>query len=259
MILAVLQARVSSSRLPGKVLAEVLGAPMILRQVERVRRSGLIDQLVIATSQDPSDDLLAELCSKEDLAIFRGSLSDVLGRFYGACAKINPHHVVRLTGDCPLADPEVIDHVIEKHLEDLNDYTSNTITPTFPDGLDVEVFTFKALEEAFQEAQLPSEREHVTPFIYKRPHRYKLGCLTFEEDLSYLRWTVDEPVDLNFVREVYQALYPGNPSFGMLDVLELLKRRPDLAEMNKGFVRNEGYLKSLKEDQDYLEGRGPDV
>ncbi|EHM10244.1 spore coat polysaccharide biosynthesis protein F, CMP-KDO synthetase [Thermanaerovibrio velox DSM 12556] len=255
MILAVLQARVSSSRLPGKVLAEIMGVPMILRQIERVRRSRRVEALVLATSTEQSDDPLAELCEREGIDLYRGSLSDVLDRFHGACITRKPDHVVRLTGDCPLADPKVIDDVIELHLKDHNDYTSNTLCPTFPDGLDVEVMRFSALEEAFREATLPSEREHVTPFIHKRPKRYKLGCLKLEgKDLSSLRWTVDEPEDFRFVCKIYEALYPKNPAFGMSDVLKLLEERPELVGINSGFIRNEGYLKSLAEDEKFLRG-----
>lgn len=255
MILSVLQARVSSSRFPRKVLAEIMGVPMVLRQIERVRRAHLIDHLVLATSSDESDDPLAELCTAEGVDVYRGSLEDVLGRFYGACAAQRPDHVVRLTGDCPLADPDVIDRVIDMHLGEGNDYTSNTLEPTFPDGLDVEVVRFSALEEAYREAVLPSEREHVTPFIYKRPERYRLGCLKLNgRNLSHLRWTVDEAEDFKVICAVYEALYPKNPAFGMGEILQLLEEKPDLMDINSGFVRNEGYLKSLAEDQAFLKG-----
>lgn len=249
MILAVLQARTGSSRFPGKVLAPLWDKPMLLRQIERLRRASSCAELIVATSRDPGDDALEAVCASEGIRCFRGSLEDVLDRFYQACVPFAPAQVVRLTGDCPLADPEVIDAVVAKHLEEENDYTSNTLEPTFPDGLDVEVLRFSCLEEAWREAVLPSEREHVTPFVHRRPERYRLGNLRREgTDLSGLRWTVDEPEDLDFVSRIYEALYPHNPRFGMKDVLELLRNRPELQEINQGFVRNEGWLKSLQED-----------
>ncbi len=256
MLLAILQARVSSSRFPRKVLAPLLEKPMILRQIERVRRAGAIDRLLLATSDDPSDAELASLCEREGVECYRGSLQDVLDRFYHAAVRFEPRHVVRLTGDCPLADPSVIDAVVYKHLREKNDYTSNTLVPTFPDGLDVEVFRFPLLEEAWRNAELPSEREHVTPFMYKRPETYKLGNLEREGDnLQHLRWTVDEPEDLIFVAKIYQALYPSNPSFTTQDVLEFFAEHQEVLEINNKFIRNEGLLKSAAEDKTFLEAR----
>lgn len=253
MILAVLQARFSSSRLPGKVLKDLLGEPMLYRQIERVSRSKRIDKLVVATSTDHSDDPVEKMCLDKGVHCFRGSLDDVLDRFYRAAEPFSPDHVVRLTGDCPLIDSNVIDSIVELHLAEGNDYTSNTIIPTFPDGLDAEVVTWNALKTAWENATLPSEREHVTPFIYKRPERFRLGCLEKEEkSLLGLRWTVDEQEDLLFVRRVYEALYPKNSAFSTDDVLELLRVYPELNSINSGFERNEGYEKSLKTDEVFL-------
>jgi spore coat polysaccharide biosynthesis protein SpsF len=226
MIIGVLQARYSSRRLRGKVLAPVVGQPMILRQVERLQRCQRIDHLVVATSTDPSDDCVAQACAQAGLDCFRGSLDDVLDRMLHATAQAT--HVVRLTADCPLADPEIIDQVIDKHIEDNNDYTSNTLERTFPDGLDVEVVRRTCLEVAAREATLPGEREHVTRYLYNNPDRFRLGCITSDVDRGMLRWTVDEPADLEFVRSVYGALYPVNPGFTTQDVLDLLDGREDL-------------------------------
>lgn len=257
MILAVLQARFSSTRLPGKVLKPILGRPMLAFQVERVERCKRIDRLVVATSTDGSDDAIDDLCRKIGVDCFRGSLGDVLDRVYRAALGYNPEHVVRLTGDCPLADPEVIDGLIEFYLEGCYDYASNTLEPTFPDGLDAEVMRFSALEEAWKRAVLPSEREHVTPFIYKMPGRFKIGNFRRLEDLSYLRWTVDEPEDFELVRQIYEALYPSNPDFSAEDVLGLIRRAPLFAEINKGIGRNQGLKKSEEKDREFLaEGRG---
>lgn len=204
----------SSSRLPDKVMAPVLGVPMIGRQVERLRRAKRIDELVVATSSDPSDDPLADYCDRQGLAVFRGSLNDVLGRFAGAMA----HHVeakvvIRLTADCPLTDGSVIDAVVERHLSSGADYTSNTVVRTYPHGLDVEVASASALLEASREATEAYDREHVMPFIYHRPERFHLEGVERTPSLSHLRWTVDVPEDLEFVRDVYARLYPSDPTF----------------------------------------------
>lgn len=231
MITGVLQARVSSRRLEGKVLADLVGQPMILRQVERLRRSSRMDKLIVATSTDPTDDPLVRTCTSYGIECYRGSLEDVLGRMLLAAGRTE--HIVRLTADCPLADPEIIDRVISVHVDNNNDYTSNTLVRTFPDGLDVEVVRYSALAIAAREAQQAYEREHVTPFLYKRPARFRLGNVTSEIDRSALRWTVDEHIDLELVRAIYAVLYPLNPRFTTQDILRLLGSRPELARVNE--------------------------
>lgn len=244
MILGVLQARASSSRLPGKVLMPMAGAPMLERQIERLLRAQRMDKLVLATSDGSDDDAVAEIAGRAGIELYRGSLDDVLDRYYQAARPHLPRHVVRVTGDCPLADWEVIDRAIEFAVEGGYDYASNTLNPTWPDGLDVEVATFAALETAWREAVRPLEREHVMPFITSRGERFRLGSLESERDLSHMRWTVDEPQDYEFVRRVYEALFPGNPAFTTADVLALLEKQPELATLNTGFIRNEGLRKS---------------
>ncbi len=205
----------TSTRLPGKVMAPVLGEPMIGRQIERLRRCRRIDKLMVATSTDGSDDPLAAYCEKLDTAVFRGPLHDVLERF-AAAARRNPEAkaLVRLTADCPLADPQLIDRVIDHHLAAGADYTSNTLgSRTYPHGLDVEVIRPRVLQDANDYAHDPYEREHVTPYIYRRPEDYKLAGVARHESLAKLRWTVDLPEDLAFVRDVYAKLYPFNPAF----------------------------------------------
>ena len=251
-VLAILQARTSSSRLPGKVLMQILGRPMLALQLERLRRCRKIDHLVVATSDHPSDDVLAALCADLGLPVCRGSLDDVLSRFAGAAQPYAPDVVVRLTGDCPLADPQLIDEVIENFLSADYDYLSNCAPATYPDGLDVEVFSYRALLEAETEAVLPSHREHVTPFIRRQPERFRVGNLAAEGDCSHLRWTVDEPEDFVFVSEIYERLYPQKPDFSSLDILALLKAHPELQNMNARFERNEGARKSLQADTEYF-------
>lgn len=240
MILGILQARCSSSRLPGKVLKPILGEPMLARQIERLRRVRKIDRLIVATSSDARDAGLAELCADADIACFRGSLDDVLDRFYQAAVHYQAYHVVRLTGDCPLCDPELIDQLIDLFLDGRHDYASTALVPTYPDGLDAEIMTMDALGQAWREARSPSDREHVTPFIHTRPERFKLASLIAETDLSDLRWTVDEPEDFEMVSRVYEALYPGNPEFSTADILGFLEDNPEIAALNAKFERNEG-------------------
>ena len=205
----------TSSRLPGKVMAPVLGQPMIARQIERLRRATLIDDLVVATSVNASDDPLADFLAGLGVKVFRGPLDDVLGRFCGAL-EVHPQAktVVRLTADCPLADWRVIDQVIAKHRDAGADYAANTpAVRTYPHGLDTEVVKASVLLEAGREAADPYEREHVTPFVYRRPERYKMAWVSREPSLAHLRWTVDLPSDLAFVRGVYERLYPLDPAF----------------------------------------------
>lgn len=258
MILAILQARFSSTRLPGKVLKTILGRPMLSLQIERVQRCKRIDQLLVATSEDVSDNGIEELCHDIKVPCFRGSLNDVLDRFYNAASLYRPEyperpeHIVRLTGDCPLTDPLLIDQMIDFYLEGNFDYATNTIEPTFPDGLDVEIFRYKILEEAAREAILPSHREHVTPFMSSQPHRFKIGNLKNSTNLSHLRWTVDEPEDFEFVSHIYKTLYKKIPEFSTQDILNLLSQQPDLLQYNNSFIRNEGVLKSLKADEKFI-------
>jgi len=256
MILAILQARVSSSRLPGKVLKPLLGRPVLDLQIERVLRARRIDKLVVATSTGEDDEAIASLCKDLGVVCFRGALEDVLDRFYQAAQQQHPTTVVRLTGDCPLTGPEVIDGCIDFFGAGQFDYVSNAIEPSFPDGLDVEVMRFDCLEQAWREARLPSEREHVTPFIHSHPERYRIGHFRNDRDLSHLRWTVDEPEDLELVRAIYEALYQDNPAFSTRDILALLESRPELAVLNTGHQRNAGLMKSQQQDAAWRAGGG---
>lgn len=241
MILAVLQARCSSTRLPGKVLKPILGTPMLLRQIERVKRSACIEKILVATSDDPSDDPIESICEENGIVCFRGKLDDVLDRFYQAASLYHPLHVVRLTGDCPLSDPDLIDKVIRFHLQGEFDYTSNALEPTFPDGLDVEIFRFSCLQKAWRHARSASDREHVTPYMYRTARQVKKGSYTNRIDLSHLRWTVDEEADFLLITRIYEALYQQNPSFSSEDILDYLHKHPELLKLNSQYKRNERY------------------
>ncbi|MGZ3366751.1 MAG: cytidylyltransferase domain-containing protein [Caulobacteraceae bacterium] len=230
MILAVLQARMSSTRLPGKVMADVAGAPMILRQIERLKRARRLDLIAVATSTDPSDDGLAAMLALHDIPVHRGPLDDVLARYAGALAAHPADILARLTADCPLADPEAVDAVIDLLTAHGLDYAANTPAHrTYPKGLDVEVMRADALLRAAREAKDPYEREHVTPFLYRRPELFAQDFISQAKDEGEVRWTVDRPDDLEFVRQVYDALYPGGPAFTSEDVRAFVRSRPDLA------------------------------
>lgn len=246
---AVLQVRAGSTRLPGKALRPLAGAPMLERHLERVRRARRLDALVVATSTCADDDAVAALCGELGVDCYRGSLEDVLDRVYCAARPGAPSHVVRLTGDCPLADPEVIDQVVAFCIQGGYDYASNVLEPTYPDGLDVEVMRLESLAAAWREARLASEREHVTPFLYKHPERFRLGSVKAQRDLSHLRWTVDEPEDFELVERIYRALYPGNAAFSSAEILSLLDSAPQLKTLNTRHRRNEGYAKSAAHDR----------
>jgi len=253
MILGVLQARMGSSRLPGKVLKKILNRPMLALQIERIKQAHLINKLIIATSNNPEDDAIESLCADLGVECFRGSLNHVLERFYQAAVPHQPGHVVRLTGDCPLIDPEIIDQVIQFHLDHSYDYSSNTLEPSFPDGLDLEVMKFSALKAAFENAELPSELEHVTPYIHRRPDVFSLGNFKAQKDVSFHRWTVDEPEDFELVAWIFENL---NLKYGMKfraqDVLGLLGQHPEKFNLNQKYVRNEGMKKSLLADQAFV-------
>lgn len=221
----------SSRRLPGKVLSPILGKPMIVRQLERICRSRA-ERVVVATSEDETDDAVADIVEQAGHTCYRGSLADVLDRMYRAALSSDAGHVVRLTADCPVIDHRVIDTVIDAHLRDRNDYTSNTLTRSYPDGEDVEVLTMDALHRAWQGAERREDREHVTPFIYTHPELFKLGSVEARDNLAHLRWTVDYPEDLAVVRTIFERLYETSPEFSLEDILELFDRSPELEAMN---------------------------
>jgi spore coat polysaccharide biosynthesis protein SpsF len=250
MILAILQARMSSTRLPNKVLKPIMNQPMLALQLARIKQSKRINKLIVATSVQPDDDAIENLCNNLQIDCFRGDLNDVLSRFYHASLAYSPKHVVRLTGDCPLADASVIDQVITEHLKQRADYTSNCQPATFPDGLDVEVFTAQALAISYQNAVKPSEREHVTQFMRNHPDLFVLANYQYHHDLSAYRWTVDEEKDFEFVTQIYQHLYTKNPYFTLQDILALVEKKPQLCKINQGFSRDEGLLKSLQQDKE---------
>lgn len=248
-IKAVIQARVGATRLPGKVMMKVLDKPILEYVIERVNRAKLIDEVIVATTENKEDLPIVDLAARLDVRVYCGSENDVLDRFYQAAKLFKIKNIVRITSDCPLIDPDIIDMVIEKHINAGADYTANIIKETYPDGEDVEVFTFESLKRAWRSAKLASEREHVTPYIRKHIKLFKIVNIECDDDLSNKRWTIDEPADYEFVIQIYQALYHKNPFFGMRDILEFLKIHPEIEEINHHISRNEGYLKSVIDDK----------
>ncbi len=243
MILAIVQARMSSTRFPGKVLEPILGEPMLGRQIMRIRRWKRIDRLIVATSDQSSDDSIADFGARSGIACYRGALLDVLDRFYAAAKAFGPaEHIVRLTADCPLADWQVIDDCIALHLADGADYSSNALQRSFPDGLDVEVFRMVVLERMWRDACESDEREHVTLYVGRHPDLFRIAHHRQAKDLSSLRWTVDTPADLAMVRAIYAALLAEKPEFRQDDILALLHERPDIVALNAP----EGHCPSLR-------------
>lgn len=243
-VVAIIQARMGSSRLPGKSLAEIEKRPMLWHVIRRVKRATLVDRVVVATSVAPADDAIENVCRENGVPCHRGSENDVLDRFYHAARAEKAAQVVRITADCPLIDPEVIDRVVRRFQRGDLDYASNAMVRSYPDGLDTEICSFSALERAWHESSKPSEREHVTPYLRSG----KFRTANVENDSSFLhqhyRWTVDEMADLDFIREVYKA-FQEKEHFGMKDVFELIEKNPGLQRMNSEIVSNRGYYKSL--------------
>lgn len=230
----IVQARMTSTRLPGKVLKTVMGKPLLEYQIERLRRVKSADEIIIATTTNDTDLPLVQLCECLRIPYFRGSEEDVLSRYYGAASEHNLDIIVRVTSDCPLIDPLVIDKVIGFYLEHRSryDYISNSLKRSYPRGMDTEVFSFVVLEEAYLEAQAQPAREHVTPFLYQHPERYRLGNVALEKDESVQRWTVDTREDFELIRRILEALYPVNPEFTLEDILALLLKYPEWLGIN---------------------------
>ena len=232
---ATVEARMNSSRLPGKVLRPILGKPTLELLIERLRRARTVDQVVVATTIHPADDPLERLAGRLGVGCFRGSEEDVLGRVFGAARSVKADVIVEITGDCPLIDPEVIDRVVEIYRGSDADYVSNGLRRTYPDGLDTQVFATAILAEVAELTNDPADREHVSLYIYEHPERYKL--LNVESGLPESAWdprlTLDTAEDLELISSIYHALYPENPTFGLADILALLYRNPHWLAVNR--------------------------
>jgi len=234
-IVAIIQARMGSSRLPGKVLKDLCGQPMLAWVVGRTTSAKLVNQIIVATTTDVRDGAIVQFCQTNTITCFRGSPNDVLDRYYQAAKYFQADIIVRITADCPLIDPELIDKTIKAFLDSNVDFAANRLPPpfirTYPIGLDVEVVSFHAIERAWNEATELHEREHVMPYFYEVPDRFKIIILDHEKDLSALRWTVDTPEDLEFIRQILKYLH-CRMDFSWKDVLEVIEKNPELLQIN---------------------------
>lgn len=228
----VVQARMGASRLPGKPLFQVLGRPLLSYLIERLKMCRNIDRIAIATSTLPQDDPIAEAAKKEGIAVIRGDESDVLSRYLLACTELDASSIIRITADCPLIDPDVVDHAASLFMDSNADYVSNTQKRTYPRGLDVEVFSREVLEKMAREAQTTEEREHVTLFIHHHPQAFQMKNFLNSEDVSHFRFTVDMEEDFELIRKMIEMLYPVKPAFKLADMVELMHKYPELAKIN---------------------------
>jgi spore coat polysaccharide biosynthesis protein SpsF len=251
MITAIIQARLGSSRLPGKVLQEVNGRPLLSYMLERVAAAKRVGQVVVATTDRPQDDKIAEFCQKERVFVFRGNENDVLDRYYQCALELKAESIVRLTSDCPVIDPGIIDDVVETYFSGDYDYVANTVPPvgTYPDGMDVEVFSYAALERAWREAKKPSDREHVTFYFWQNSQIFKTYRHDLKENLSHYRLTVDYPEDFEAIRAILLGLYQQNPLFSLSDIVTFLKQNPDVQAKNASRTWNQGWQTAFKKDK----------
>lgn len=237
----IIQARVGSSRLRAKVLKMIQGKTVLQHDIERCLRTRLTDGIVIATTREPEAERIIRVCKifpEDKVKYYCGSVEDVLSRYYESARMVGAQTIVRITSDCPLLDPEIVNDMIKVFFEKRKqtkyiDYLSNTDPPSFPHGLDVEIFTFDALERAFHEATPSEEREHVTPYIRNHPEIFRQENFSQETDQSHFRWTLDYPEDFEFIKTVYDRLYPVNPGFTRFDVLSLLEEHPEINLINQ--------------------------
>jgi spore coat polysaccharide biosynthesis protein SpsF len=250
-IITVIQARMSSTRLPGKVMLPLLGKPLLIRMIERVNSAKLVGDVIVATSTNADDNEIDILCNQNNLICSRGHLTNLLDRHYQAAKQFNADAVVKIPSDCPLIDPKVIDKVIERYINsDEFDFVSNLHPATYPDGNDVEIFSFESLECAWKDATKDYEREHTTPFIWEHQDVFNVGNITWETGYNFSsthRWTIDFPEDYEFIRKIYEELYPKNPAFSLDDILSLLKQKPEIAEINQQYLGKYWYENHLDE------------
>ncbi|CAN5543607.1 glycosyltransferase family protein [soil metagenome] len=251
-IVCVIQARTGSTRLPNKILLPLAGKPLLIRMSERVMRSALIDETIIATTSDPEDDIVADLCKENNLKCYRGSVNDLLDRHYNAALECKADIIVKIPSDCPLIDPDIIDKVLRfyKNNSDRFDYVSNLHPATYPDGNDVEVMPMVVLQQALKNSTSKMEREHTTPYIWERPEKFRIGNVEWETELNYSmshRWTIDYSQDYDLIKNIYEILYRVNPFFGINDILSLLNCNPSLQKINSDLAGVNWYRNHLAE------------
>ncbi len=232
--LIIAQARMTSTRLPGKVMKIVCGKPLLEHFINRLKRVKSADQIVIATTINDIDNQIVDLCKKLDISYYRGSEEDVLGRYYEAAVEYGGDIIIRITSDCPVIDPEVVDYLINFYTNNIEkyDYVSNTLKRTYPLGMDSEIISFDTLKEAHFNAYDPFDREHVSPFIKMRPQQFRLYNILYKADMSRYRWTLDTPEDLELISKIFDALFYQNPSISLKDMLDQMERMPEWETIN---------------------------
>lgn len=243
-----IQARVGSNRFPKKVLAKIENKPMIWHVINRVKKVKGITEIILITTFRKDDKNLLKIAKESGIHSFSGDIKNVLNRHYQCALKYNADVIIRITGDCPLMDFKILEKMLNFYMRYDYDYLTNVYPPTFPDGLDVEIFSFKTLEKMVRKAKLPSEKEHVTSYIRNHPKEFKIFNYENESDLSRFRWTVDERQDLVFVRTIYRKMRP-KMIFSMQNVMNIISKYPNITKINAEISRNEGYLKSLRMDK----------
>lgn len=248
MIVAIIQARMGSTRLPGKVMLKVMGRSMLSFMIERLRFCKSIDKIVIATTTSEQDWPIVQYCIENNISYYQGSENDVLDRFYQTAKEYNAENIIRLTGDCPLIDPEVIDELVARFIKE-GDLDHMNTGATYPEGVDAEVVSFSALEDAWKNATLSTEREHVTAHIWANPDKFKTKPMQYTRDLSKYRYTVDEPSDFEVVKSIFLALYEENEIFLTETIIEYLDSHPEVFQLNQGIIRNEGLMKSIEKEE----------
>lgn len=244
----IIQARFGSSRFPGKSIEKIENKSMIWHVINRLKQVKTPTQIVLATTKNDEDKILLDIANEMNIFSFTGSNNDVLDRYYSCANFFSADPIIRITGDCPLIDPKLIDKMIEFYQKNDFDYVSNTLKPTFPDGLDVEIFSFQTLERIRKKSNLKSEREHVTAYVKTHLNEFQTYNYTNVKDFSHYRWTVDEKEDLEFIKKIY-SLTNSDSIFNFQDVLDILSKYPELTEINNGINRDEGYLYSLENDE----------
>jgi|TARA_Y100000310_G_scaffold93927_1_gene91508 spore coat polysaccharide biosynthesis protein SpsF len=250
MIAGIIAARMSSSRLPGKVLLKICGKTALELMIERVKRSKTIDKIIIATSTNKQDDFIEKICKEIEIECIRGPEEDLLSRYKIVSDKIKPCIIVKMGADSILIDPLVIDHVVNTFLNGDYDYVSNYGIPkTYPEGCTVDVYTSDTLNEVFQEAKKPSEREHISPFMWNKPEKYRFFRVDYKKDLSNYRLSLDYYEDFLVIKSIFESLYPKNPNFTLEDVIAWLDSNPGIAKLNSHISPSEGILKSFEEDK----------
>lgn len=244
---AIIQSRVGSTRLPKKVLRKLNGTTLLEFQIEQIHHSKLLDNIILATTEKTEDDIIVDMAQSLGVKSFRGNELDVLDRYYKCAKHFSINHIARINGDAPLIDPQIVDKVINLYKNGTFDYVNNFFKKSFPAGTETEVFSFNTLETTWKNAKKLSEREHVTPYIYNNATMFNIGYLENKENISHLHWTVDRQEDLEFVRQIIHDI--KKRPIVISDILNILKEKPLLLEINKNTNSLEGYLKSLENDK----------